>query len=61
MLIFPFRYKALNLLEKFIVDMTIEVCLEDGQACLISQEVARQMELPKQTCSFDMDYNPSKS
>ena len=50
-----YRYKVENLVaeENYVVDLSVQVCLEIGQPCVIDEIIAQGMSLPKQHCTFD--------
>lgn len=40
---------------KYIVNMKVEVCLESDKPCLFSQDVAKDLYLPKIGCDWSLN------
>ena len=42
---------------KYLVNMKVEVCLEKDQPCMISQDIAKDLYLPKPGCDWSLDFS----
>jgi hypothetical protein len=51
------RYSVEDLETKYLVNMKVEICLEHGKPCLISQDVANGVYLPKIGCDWTLDFS----
>lgn len=51
------RYSVEDLETKYLVNMKVEICLEHGKPCMISQDVAKDVYLPKIGCDWSFDFS----
>lgn len=53
------RYSVVDLAgdAKYMINAKLEVCLESGQPCLISHDIAKDLYLPKIGCDWSLDFS----
>lgn len=42
---------------KYIVNIKVEVCLEKDKPCIISEDIAKDLYLPKLGCDWSLDFS----
>lgn len=54
-----YRYSVVDLAgdAKYMINAKLEVCLENGQPCLISHDIAKDLYLPKIGCDWSLDFS----
>lgn len=54
-----YRYSVVDLAgdAKYMINAKLEVCLESGQPCLISHDIAKDLYLPKIGCDWSLDFS----
>ncbi|XP_062616058.1 uncharacterized protein LOC134277763, partial [Saccostrea cucullata] len=51
------EYSIEDLEDKYLVNMKIDICIEKGQPCFLSHDIAKDLYLPKTECHWS--FNPS--
>lgn len=42
---------------KYLINMQLHVCLESGQPCMFSHDIAKDVYLPKIGCDWSLDFS----
>lgn len=42
---------------KYMVNMKVEVCLEKDKPCILSQDIVKDLYLPKIGCDWSLDFS----
>lgn len=55
----PTRYSIEDLVgdTKYMVNMKVEVCLEKDKPCILSQDIVKDLYLPKIGCDWSLDFS----
>lgn len=55
----PTRYSIEDLVgdAKYMVNMKVEVCLEKDKPCILSQDIVKDLYLPKIGCDWSLDFS----
>lgn len=56
---FCYRYSVEDLVgdAKYMVNMKVEVCLEKDKPCILSQDIAKDLNLPKTGCDWSLNFS----
>lgn len=46
---------------KYMVNMKVEVCLEKDKPCILSQDIVKDLYLPKIGCDWSLDFSSKLS